>query len=139
LHRLKTYTYELIGALAHRLLILTRLVTFDSSLQKVSPIQHKTSCSQYYAININAWVYIRFSLKGLLKLIFVIFYISWTLAIGSINDIYETLTRFLSTNVNSCINIDSIILTTTRYACILPSPTTTPHTSNIYFIFNLYY
>jgi hypothetical protein len=40
LHRLKTYTSELIGALAHRLLILTRLVTFDSSLQKVSPIQH---------------------------------------------------------------------------------------------------
>jgi hypothetical protein len=41
LHRLKTYTSELIGALANHLLILTRLVTFDSSLQKVSPIQHK--------------------------------------------------------------------------------------------------
>ena len=34
--------------------------------------------------------------KGILKLILVIFCISWKLAIGSINDIYETLTRFLS-------------------------------------------
>ena len=36
------------------------------------------------------------SFKGILKLILVIFCISWKLAIGSINDIYETLTRFLS-------------------------------------------
>jgi hypothetical protein len=36
------------------------------------------------------------SFKGILKFILVIFYISWKLAIGSINDIYETLTRFLS-------------------------------------------
>ena len=35
-------------------------------------------------------------IKGILKLILVIFCISWKLAIGSINDIYETLTRFLS-------------------------------------------
>jgi hypothetical protein len=34
--------------------------------------------------------------KGILKLILVIFCISWKLAIGLINDIYETLTRFLS-------------------------------------------
>ena len=34
-------------------------------------------------------------LKGILKLISVTFCISWKLAIGSINDIYETLTRFL--------------------------------------------
>ena len=34
--------------------------------------------------------------KGILKLILVIFCISGKLAIGSINDIYETLTRFLS-------------------------------------------
>ena len=38
----------------------------------------------------------QFILKGILKLILVIFCISWKLAIGSINDIYETLTRFLS-------------------------------------------
>jgi hypothetical protein len=36
------------------------------------------------------------SIKGILKLILVIFCISWKLAVGSINDIYETLTRFLS-------------------------------------------
>jgi hypothetical protein len=42
-------------------------------------------------------LYIQYScLKGILKLILVIFCISWKLAIGSINDIYETLTRFLS-------------------------------------------
>ena len=35
-------------------------------------------------------------IKGILKLILVIFCMSWKLAIGSINDIYETLTRFLS-------------------------------------------
>jgi hypothetical protein len=35
-------------------------------------------------------------LKGILKLILVIFCISWKLAIGSINDIYITLTQFLS-------------------------------------------
>ena len=35
-------------------------------------------------------------IKGILKLILVIFCISWKLAIGYINDIYETLTRFLS-------------------------------------------
>ena len=35
-------------------------------------------------------------LKWILKLILVIFCISWKLVIGSINDIYETLTRFLS-------------------------------------------
>jgi hypothetical protein len=34
--------------------------------------------------------------KGILKLILVIFCITWKLAIGSINDIYGTLTRFLS-------------------------------------------
>ena len=34
--------------------------------------------------------------KRILKLILVIFCISWKLAIGSINDIYETLTRFFS-------------------------------------------
>jgi hypothetical protein len=34
------------------------------------------------------------ALKGILKLILVIFCISWKLAIGSINDIYVTLTRF---------------------------------------------
>ena len=34
--------------------------------------------------------------KGILKLILVIFCIWCKLAIGSINDIYETLTRFLS-------------------------------------------
>jgi hypothetical protein len=39
---------------------------------------------------------IRSRVKGILKLILVIFCISWKLAIGSINDIYETLTRFLS-------------------------------------------
>jgi hypothetical protein len=36
------------------------------------------------------------TIKGILKLILVIFCISWKLATGSINDIYETLTRFLS-------------------------------------------
>ena len=35
-------------------------------------------------------------IKGILKLILVIFCISWKLAIGSINDIYETLTRFFT-------------------------------------------
>ena len=35
-------------------------------------------------------------IKGILKLILVIFCMSWKLAIGSINDIYVTLTRFLS-------------------------------------------
>ena len=34
--------------------------------------------------------------KEILKLILVIFCISWKLAIGSINDIYEAITRFLS-------------------------------------------
>ena len=44
------------------------------------------------------WInkYQGFIVKGILKLILVIFCISWKLAIGSINDIYETLTRFLS-------------------------------------------
>jgi hypothetical protein len=32
--------------------------------------------------------------KGILKLILDFFCISWKLAIGSINDIYETLTQF---------------------------------------------
>ena len=36
------------------------------------------------------------TIKGILKLILVIFFISWKLATGSMNDIYETLTRFLS-------------------------------------------
>ena len=35
-------------------------------------------------------------IKGILKLILVICCMSWKLAIGSINDIYETLTQFLS-------------------------------------------
>jgi hypothetical protein len=41
-------------------------------------------------------------LKGILKLILVIFCISWKLAIGSINDIYETSTRFLAMKLCKC-------------------------------------
>jgi hypothetical protein len=41
------------------------------------------------------WNIVESCFKGILKLILVIFCISWKLAIGSINDIYETLTRFL--------------------------------------------
>jgi hypothetical protein len=52
--------------------------------------QHVLFCFEFHnQIRINA-------VKGILKLILVIFCISWKLAIGSINDIYETLTRFLS-------------------------------------------
>ena len=43
--------------------------------------------------NLESWTVI---FQDFLKLILVIFCISWKLAIGSINDIYETLTRFLS-------------------------------------------
>jgi hypothetical protein len=44
----------------------------------------------------NARFYNINNIKGILKLILVIFCISWKLAIGSIDDIYETLTQFLS-------------------------------------------
>ena len=52
----------------------------------------------YHIVSVSFILIIQF-LKGILKLILVIFCISWKLAIGSINDIHETLTQFLSMKV----------------------------------------
>ena len=57
----------------------------------------KSACwTDYYINRLSSYL---IPIKGILKLILVIFCISWKLAIGSINDIYETLTRFLSMNL----------------------------------------
>jgi hypothetical protein len=73
-----------------------RIINELCHFYKVSLIKVRTKFDIYVLIETNKCGYSTWYIKWILKLVLVIFCISWKLAIGSINDIYETLTRFLS-------------------------------------------